>query len=115
MAIKVRWIVVGCLAAGLVVPLFMPFYSWAAVLGLTLAFWTLAINALSFNDRLGARGFFWQRLASIPSGFYGMTIAHFGIAVFVIGITLTTVYSENIRVSIYIVICTLFLLICHGK
>jgi len=71
----------------------MPFYSWSAVLGLTLALWTLAITGLSFVDRLGAKGFTWQRLQTIPAGFYGMTLAHLGIAVFVTGITLTSVYS----------------------
>jgi cytochrome c-type biogenesis protein CcmF len=34
-----------------------------------------------------------QRIQTIPAGFYGMSIAHLGIAVFVIGITLTSVYS----------------------
>jgi len=83
----------GCIAGGLLLPLLMPFYSWGAVLGLTLALWTLAMTGLAFADRLGPRGLSWQRLASIPAGFYGMTLAHIGIAVFVTGITLTTIYS----------------------
>jgi cytochrome c-type biogenesis protein CcmF len=50
---------------------------------------------------MGPKGFSWQRLKSVPAGFYGMTFAHFGIAVFVIGITLTSVYSveKDIRMS----------------
>ncbi|MEN8261161.1 MAG: cytochrome c-type biogenesis CcmF C-terminal domain-containing protein, partial [Pseudomonadota bacterium] len=32
-------------------------------------------------------------LSSVPGGFYGMTLAHTGIAVFVVGITLTSAYS----------------------
>jgi len=79
----------------------MPFYSWAAMLGLTLALWTTAMTGLSFIDRLGSQGFTWQRLQTIPAGFYGMTIAHLGIAVFVIGITLTSVYSveKDVRMA----------------
>ncbi|MDD1617000.1 MAG: cytochrome c-type bioproteinis protein CcmF [Methylococcaceae bacterium NSP1-2] len=102
LAVRVRWLVVGCVIGGLLLPLLMPFYSWAAVLGLTLALWTVAITALSLIDRVGAQGFSWQRLASIPSGFYGMTLAHLGIAVFVIGITLTSVYSveKDIRLAL---------------
>jgi cytochrome c-type biogenesis protein CcmF len=101
LAVRVRWLIVGCVLGGLLLPLLMPFYSWAAVLGLTLALWTVVITALSLIDRVGVQGFSWQRLASIPSGFYGMTIAHLGIAVFVIGITLTSVYSveKDIRLA----------------
>jgi cytochrome c-type biogenesis protein CcmF len=102
LAVRVRWLVVGCVLGGLLLPLFMPFYSWAAALGLTLALWTVAMTALSLIDRVGEQGFSWQRLMSIPSGFYGMTLAHLGIAVFVIGITLTSVYSveKDIRLAL---------------
>jgi cytochrome c-type biogenesis protein CcmF len=101
LAVRVRWLIVGCVLGGLLLPLLMPFYSWAAVLGLTLALWTVAMTGLSLADRVGVQGFSWQRLASIPSGFYGMTIAHLGISVFVIGITLTSVYSveKDIRLA----------------
>jgi cytochrome c-type biogenesis protein CcmF len=90
---RVRWFILGCVVGGLALPLLMPFYSWAAALGLTLALWTVAMTVLSFIDRLGEKGLSWERLAKIPAGFYGMTIAHLGIAVFVVGITLTSVYS----------------------
>jgi cytochrome c-type biogenesis protein CcmF len=101
LALRVRWLMAGCLGGGLVIPLLMPFYSWGAVLGLTLALWTVAIAVLAFIDRLGVKGFSVQRLATIPSGFYGMTIAHLGIAVFVVGITLTSVYSveKDVRMA----------------
>jgi len=90
---------VVCLGGGFLIPLMMPFYSWGAGLGTTLALWTTATVGLSFKDRLGQQGFSWQRLGSIPAGFYGMTIAHLGIAVFVIGITFTSIYSieKNVR------------------
>ncbi len=90
---RVRWFILGCVVGGLALPLLMPFYSWAAALGLTLALWTVAMTVLSFIDRVGDKGLTWERLAKIPAGFYGMTIAHLGIAVFVVGITLTSVYS----------------------
>ncbi|MEI6707896.1 MAG: heme lyase CcmF/NrfE family subunit [Methylococcales bacterium] len=101
LAVRVRWLVVGCVLGGLLLPLSLPFYSWAAALGLTLALWTVAMTGLSLVDRVGVQGFSWQRLVSIPSGFYGMSIAHCGIAVFVIGITLTSVYSveKDVRLA----------------
>jgi cytochrome c-type biogenesis protein CcmF len=100
-ALRVRWIILACVGGGLLMPLLMPFYSWGAVLGLTLALWTVAITALSFADRMGPQGFSWQRLQTVPAGFYGMTVAHLGIAVFVVGITLTSVYSveKDVRMA----------------
>ena len=99
--VRVRWLILFCVLVGLALPLLMPFYSWAASLGLTLALWTAAMSLLSFKDRLGYKGASWDRLTKIPAGFYGMTFAHLGIAVFVTGITLTSVYSveKDIRLA----------------
>jgi cytochrome c-type biogenesis protein CcmF len=101
LATRVRWFILACLVGGLSLPLLMPYYSWAAALGLTLALWTVAMAALSFMDRAGSKGLSWEKLKKIPAGFYGMTIAHVGIAVFVVGITLTSVYSveKDIRME----------------
>ncbi len=88
---RVLWIGVACIVLALALPLLMPFYSWAAVLGLCLAFWTLGVSVFAFKQRV--QTFSWARLVQIPSGFYGMTIAHIGMAIFVVGITFTTVYS----------------------
>ena len=101
LAIRVRWIIFAVIAGGLLLPVFMPFYSWGAALGITLALWTVAMTGLSFTDRLGVKGWSIERLKTIPAGFYGMTFAHIGIAVFVIGITLTSVYSveKDVRLA----------------
>jgi len=81
----------ACVIVAVLLPLTMPFYSWAAVLGLALALWTTAIAVMAFQQRL--QSWSWARLKQIPAGFYGMTLAHIGISVFVVGITLTSVYS----------------------
>lgn len=100
-ALRVRWLILGCVGGGLLMPLMMPFYSWGAVLGTTLALWTVAMTVTAFIDRMGVQGFSWQRLSTVPAGFYGMTLAHFGIAVFVTGITYTSVYSveKDVRMA----------------
>ena len=101
LALRVRWFIAASIVGGLLLPLLMPFYSWAAALGITLALWTVAMTVLAFIERLGVKGWSWQRIKAIPSGFYGMTFAHLGIAVFVIGITLTSVYSveKDVRLA----------------
>ncbi|OAI11450.1 c-type cytochrome biogenesis protein CcmF [Methylomonas lenta] len=86
------WLVaLVCIAIAGLLPLTMPFYSWAAVLGLSLALWTLAVTGVAFKQRLQTCSL--ERFKQIPAGFYGMTVAHIGIAVFVVGITMTSVYS----------------------
>jgi cytochrome c-type biogenesis protein CcmF len=101
LAARMRWLALGCLVFGLLIPLLMPFYSWGAVIGLVLASWVVVSTMLSFLDRLGAKGFTWERLKTVPAGFYGMTVAHIGIAVFVTGITFTCTYSieKDIRMA----------------
>ena len=84
-------VAIACVSIALLAPLAMPFYSWAAALGLALALWTLAVSVYAFKQRLQTVS--WARFRQIPAGFYGMTLAHIGIAVFVIGITFTSVYS----------------------
>ena len=88
---RLQFVAAACVLFALLLPLLMPFYSWAAALGLGLALWTLAVTAVAFWQRL--QSWSWRRLRQIPAGFYGMTVAHLGMAVFVIGITFTSVYS----------------------
>lgn len=101
LGVLVRWLVAGSVLGGVLLPFFMPFYSWTAVFGLTLALWTLAVTGLAFHERIGVKGWSLERLRAIPAGFYGMSLAHTGIAVFVVGITLTSVYSveKDVRLA----------------
>lgn len=99
---RLKWLAAFSLSIGLLIPLVMPFYSWSVALGVTFALWTTTTVILSFKDRWGQQGFSWQRLTDISASFYGMTIAHLGIAIFVIGITFTSVYSveKDVRMSV---------------
>ncbi len=74
-------------------------YSVAAALGTTLGMWTMLTAMMGLYKRIaGARGF---NLTSTPRAFYGMTFAHFGVGVFIIGVTLTSIYSaeEDVRLA----------------
>jgi len=99
---RLKGLIIASLGAGFLIPLFMPFYSWSAGIGTSLALWTTMTVVLSFKDRLGVQGLSWQRLSTIPASFYGMTVAHLGIAVFVIGITYTSIYSieKDVRMEV---------------
>jgi cytochrome c-type biogenesis protein CcmF len=89
----------GCIVVAALVPLAMPFYSAAAALGLALALWTIALTAWAFWQRL--QQWSWLRLRQVPLSFYGMSMAHIGLAVFVIGISFTAQYSieQDVRLA----------------
>ncbi len=99
--LRLRWLILACLAVALLVPLIMPFYDFRAVFGVFLALWTAAVTVLALSDRIGRPGFCMARLKTIPLAFYGMTVAHLGISVFVIGITFTSIYSveKDVRMA----------------
>ena len=71
--------------------------------GLALAFWILAAGLVNLRERFAAlSGGAWSRLASQPSGYYGMLLAHCGVAVFITGVTLVKGYEveRDLRMAV---------------
>ena len=73
--------------AGVAIPLVMGQFTWLAGLGFLLAFWIIASGALQILRQL--------KLGKPTRSFIGMQIAHLGIAVFVIGVTMVGAYQEE--------------------
>jgi cytochrome c-type biogenesis protein CcmF len=84
LSVLLRWALGVSLALGLVLP--FAFGQWHALVGcgLALALWILATCALSLR-----RGFQQTR------SHYGMVLAHLGVAVFVVGVTLVKGYESE--------------------
>ncbi len=92
---------VVCIAAGFAFPsLVMGRASVSASIGMTLAFWVAWTTLYGVWARISSKSNRMQALVRLPRGFWGMTIAHFGIAVFITGITLTSIYSHEKDVGI---------------
>jgi len=68
---------------------------WGAVVASLLAIWITMTSAQGIVDRVADKQNKMQALLNTPRGFYGMTFAHMGVAVFVVGITLTSLYSTE--------------------
>ncbi len=83
-------VVIGC-----GIPLVMPFYSWLAAIGMVLALWVVLSALHCLFQQTANRPNRIKAFLSVPLGFYGMTVAHIGISVFIVGMTLTSVYSEE--------------------
>jgi cytochrome c-type biogenesis protein CcmF len=64
---------------------------WRALAGcgLFLAFWVIAASALGLRERMRAG------LAAQPRAYYGMLVAHCGVAAFVAGVTLVCAYGGD--------------------
>ncbi len=95
LAVRLRWALAVSFAAAIVVPLAMGGWSTMVGFGMLLAAWIVATCVVSLKARLALvpKGRFGARLAQLPSSYYGMLIAHLGIAVFVVGVTLVKGYE----------------------
>ena len=76
-------------------PLLFSRYEFGAAIGLMLAMWIVLTTLQGVRLRLANKDYSLQSFMSIPRSFYGMSIAHIGVAVFIVGITLTSIYSEE--------------------
>ena len=84
------------LAAGFGLTLLLaPQFNWGAAVGLVLAIWVVLTTILWLVDRAGGRRSLLQMLLTLPRGGWGMMFGHLGVAVFIVGITLTSIYSTE--------------------
>jgi len=89
LAVLLRWALAVSFALGLILP--FAFGEWRALVGfgLALAAWIVLTAVLSFKGR-------WRQTRS----HYGMALAHIGVAVFVVGVTLVKGYESDADVKI---------------
>ena len=105
LATRLRWAFIISLITGVAVPFFIGGWQWRASLGILLAVWivlTVSQNIWS-RVRIGAGEIsFFDRVKAPSRGFYGMHVAHIGVAVFVAGITVVTGYQteKDVRMNI---------------
>ncbi len=108
LAVRLRWALAVSVVSALLVPLAAAGWSFAlwppmVSFGLALAFWIFAASAVNLRERVAALpGSVGARLASQPSSYYGMLLAHCGVAVFIIGVTLVKGYEveRDLRMAV---------------
>jgi cytochrome c-type biogenesis protein CcmF len=64
-------------------------------LGVALAAWVAVSMLQELRHQLRNRSSVWRGLRSLRRGYYGMTVAHLGVAVFIVGVTVTSVHSTE--------------------
>ncbi len=76
-------------------------YQWLSALGLTLAAWTASLTVYGLLDRVKHRPNKLRALLNQPRSIWGMSIAHFGIAVFIVGVTMVSLYEQEKDLRMY--------------
>jgi len=97
LAARLRWAAAISILCAILVPLLMGRWSWLVSAGLWLAFWITVTAAYGLWQRLRhtASGNLVSRLRQQPASFYGMHVAHLGIAAFIVGVTLVSGYQSE--------------------
>jgi cytochrome c-type biogenesis protein CcmF len=84
---RLRVAAVIAIAAGIGLPFLAGSWSPLVAIGMLAAVWIVASTAMQIVERL--------KTGSAPASFWGMHIAHLGIAVFVVGVTMVGGYQEE--------------------
>ena len=102
LARRLRWAAGTSVVAAALLPFALGHGSLLVSLGLLAALWILASGAVNLWDRIrpapGASA--WSRLRAQPRGYLGMLVAHAGVAVFIVGVTLVKGYETEKDVQI---------------
>ncbi len=104
LAIRLRWAFGVSMITALLLPLTMGEWKMMVSFGLLLAFWVIASIFVSLWQRIknsSHQGLF-AKLAKQSRSYYGMNFAHFGIAIFIIGVTMVNGYEteKDVRMDV---------------
>jgi cytochrome c-type biogenesis protein CcmF len=91
---RLKWALGIAVATGLLLPLTMEGYKPWAVLGLGLSSWIALTVLIAFRERVKTAG----QLSNLPRAFWGMHMAHLGLAIGVAGITMVANYEQELDV-----------------
>jgi len=104
LAIRLRWAFAISLATALLLPIVLGKLTPWIGFGLFLAFWVIASTAVLVLQRLGANPAqpLLQRLQANSRAWWGMVIAHLGVAAFILGVTIVKGYESEIAVKMQV-------------
>ncbi len=102
--LRLRWAFGVSVVTALLMPFVMGEWKPLVSFGLLLAFWIIATIFVSIRHRLhnSGQGGLFTKLARQSRSYYSMHLAHLGIAVFIIGVTLVNGYEteKDVRMEI---------------
>lgn len=105
LAVRLRWAFLASVAAALVLPFVLGTWKPLVSLGLMLALWIVLTAALNIWERVkttSGKLSLLQKLRTQSRSYYGMQLAHIGVAVFIVGVTIVTGYQseQDVRMGV---------------
>jgi cytochrome c-type biogenesis protein CcmF len=104
LAMRLRWAFGASVVTALLLPLVLGKWTPLLSLGLLLAVWIATTSVINLRERLThlEGGSLTRRLASVPRSYWGMLLAHCGIAVFIVGVTMVKGFEveQDLRMNI---------------
>jgi len=98
LAVRLRWAFMISIVTAIALPFVIGGWKWRVSLGLLLSIWIVVTALLNIFGRIrnsaGKTGFL-KRLTAPARSYYGMQVAHVGVAVFIAGITVVTSYQTE--------------------
>jgi len=98
MASRMKWAAAVSLVMALILPFVMGEWFALTSLGFAMAFWIFSSIVVSMSERLrktasGSDAGLLARIGALPNAYLGMNVAHIGVAVFIMGVTMVNTYE----------------------
>ena len=105
LAVRLRWAFLAAVVTALILPFILGQWKPLVSLGLMLALWIVITAGLNIWERVKTTSgqlSIYQKLRTQARSYYGMHLAHLGVAVFIVGVTLVTGYQseQDVRMDI---------------
>src|SRR5712672_752956 len=98
LAVRLRWAFVASVVTALLLPFVLGKWKPLVSLGLLLAVWITTTVSLNLYERVRSTSgklTVLQKLRTQSRSYYGMQLAHLGVAVFIVGVTIVTGYQSE--------------------
>ena len=91
---KLKWAILGSISLAILLPALAGKVTPLICLGLLFPLWILSTAMISVKGHLsGKTGGWLSNLISLPRSYQGMIVAHLGVAVFIVGVTMVKGYE----------------------
>ena len=104
LAVRLRWAFAASAVTAVLLPFILGHWKPLVSLGLLLAMWIIITALLNIRDRVkttAGQTSVLHKLRMQSRSYYGMQLAHVGVAVFIVGVTLVTGYQaeQDVRMT----------------
>ena len=104
-AVRLRWAFLVSVISAILLPFVLGKWKPLASLGLLLALWIVSTAITNIVERVrstSGQTTVFRKLRTQPRSYYGMQMAHVGVAVFIVGVSLVTGYQseQDVRMDV---------------